>query len=263
MTSERPATAPATASAAVPTAGSPAGSPAVPAAVLRDVVGVLGDVLRKRPEAIDPEQTFQSLGMDSLLTVELVAVVNARYGTEILPTDLYDHPTPESFARQVAAELERVGTVVPAGVPTALPAGVPAADRAARTGTAEPVAVVPAAAGTEEIARALREQLAAVLCCDVWDVGSDTDFATLGLDSILGAEFVATINRTFGLQERAVVLYDHPDITALAAHVAELLGAAARIPATVGAAGLDVLLDAVRDDRLTVDEALVLLARRS
>ncbi len=230
MTSERPAPVP----------------PAVPPAVLRDVVAVLGDVLRKRPDVIDPEQSFQSLGMDSLLTVELVAVVNARYGTAILPTDLYDHPTPESFARQVAAELDRVGTTVP----------VAAADRTAPARTAAPAA-------TEEIARALRDQLAAVLCCDVWEIAPTADFTTLGLDSILGAEFVATINRTFGLQERAVVLYDHPDITALAGHVADLLDAGPCVPAAVAASELDVLLDAVRDDRLTVDEALVLLGRRS
>ncbi|MCY0935092.1 acyl carrier protein [Streptomyces sp. H34-S4] len=233
--------------------------PAVPADVLTDVVGVLGDVLRIKPEKIDPEQSFQSIGLDSLLTVELVAVVNARYGTAIVPTDMYEHPTPASFARQVATELKRVGTTVPAAAQAWAAEAAGAAQSAApQSPAAEPTATAVA----EEIEGVLREQLAAVLCCDVWDIGPAATFSRLGLDSMLGAEFVATINRTFGLQERAVVLYDHSDLAALARHVAEQLGTAPCVPATVAVHELDVLLDAVRDDRLTVDEALVLLARR-
>ncbi|MEV4194510.1 acyl carrier protein [Streptomyces toxytricini] len=229
-----------------------AGAP-VPDDVLADVVGVLGDVLRIDAARIDPRQTFQSLGMDSLLTVELVAVVNARHGTAILPTDLYDHPTPESFAAQVAAELPPTPAARPGPGSGRLPAEAPPA--AAEAG-------LPPSPPAGEIAEVLREQLAAVLGCDVWEIGPAADFTSLDLDSVLGAEFVATLNRTFGLRERAVVLYDHPDLAALSEHVAALLRAAPRrTPATLGARELDVLLDAVRDDRLTVDEALVLLSR--
>ncbi|GGS92673.1 acyl carrier protein [Streptomyces sp. KD18] len=228
-----------------------AGAP-VPDDVLADVVGVLGDVLRIDAARIDPRQTFQSLGMDSLLTVELVAVVNARHGTAILPTDLYDHPTPESFAAQVAAELHRAAAPRPGHGSGRLPADTPPAPAEAGLPPSPP------AGGVAEV---LREQLAAVLGCDVWEIGPAADFTGLGLDSVLGAEFVATLNRTFGLRERAVVLYDHPDLAALSEHVAATLRAAPRTPATLGARELDVLLDAVRDDRLTVDEALVLLSR--
>lgn len=86
------------------------------------------------------------------------------------------------------------------------------------------------------------------------------------MDSVIGAELVTCLNRTFGLRELAVTLHDHPDLAALAAHIATRTGAAplAAEPAagTVHGTELDVLLDAVRDDRLTVDEALVLLGRR-
>ncbi|PRH77826.1 hypothetical protein C6N75_18305, partial [Streptomyces solincola] len=74
------------------------------AGVLAPVVGSLADVLRLRPERIDPEQTFRSLGLDSLLTVEYVATVNAHYGLKIKADALLDHPTPLAFARHVARE---------------------------------------------------------------------------------------------------------------------------------------------------------------
>ncbi|MEU9181132.1 acyl carrier protein [Streptomyces sp. NPDC048550] len=281
-----------------------------PADVLTDLIGVLGDVLRVKPEKIDPEQTFQSMGLDSLLVVEFVAVVNTRYGLRVLATDLYDFPTPASFAREVAraasnAAVAPVSAPVPYAVSAAAVAAAAAAPRPAAAAPAPATGLerqVPPAAAATRIAEVLREQLAGILCCDPWDIDTTAAFNVLGVDSIVGAEFIAVVNRTFGLQERSVLLYEHPNLAAMAAYIATRTGAAAQdltpAPAALGspvprapepvfrpAAGsaaaaparttaaapavrplpggdLDVLLDAIRDDRLTVDEALVLLARR-
>ncbi|MFJ3927871.1 acyl carrier protein [Streptomyces sp. NPDC090022] len=262
--------------------------------VLADVIAVLGDVLRVKPEKIDPEQTFQSLGLDSLLTVEFVAVVNARYGTQVPATEIADQPTPVAFARQVAREAGVGGRgAVGAGQGGAALAAVGPAGAVGSVGSAVGGARG-AAAGVGDVGdvvEVLREQLAAILCCDAWDIDPGEAFGVLGLDSILGAEFVSVVNRTFGLRERSVVLYDHPNLTAMAVYVAERAGVGSRggagggrgsggvgsalgagVGVGVGAgsvsalaarvAELDVVLDAVRDERLTVDEALVLLGRR-
>ncbi|MFE5512152.1 acyl carrier protein [Streptomyces sp. NPDC056529] len=264
-----------------------------PGDLLTDVLTVLADVLRVRPERIDPEQTFQSLGFDSLLTVEFVAVLNARYGLRILPTELYDHPSPAAFARRLARE-EGLSEGTGAGsVPGAGP--VPGAGAASVSATvradgpyASDVHTVPYASDTHPVpygesrpesgSRApadggaildvLREQLAAILGCDAWEIDPSASFPLLGVDSIIGTELVTVLNRTFGLRERAAALHDHPNLAALAAHVAVRTGAAPAPAPAASAAGtaahgteLDVLLDAVRDDRLTVDEALVLLGR--
>ncbi|MFF4851225.1 phosphopantetheine-binding protein [Streptomyces sp. NPDC001194] len=296
--------------------------------VLTDLIGVLGDVLRVKPEKIDPEQTFQSMGLDSLLVVEFVAVVNTRYGLRVRASDLYDFPTPVSFAREVAraasgaaaAPVPPVPAAVAAGAPAvaaeyeapaafAFPAAAPAAAPApAPAASALAERQAPAAAAATRIAEVLREQLAGILCCDPWDIHNTAAFNVLGVDSMVGAEFIAVVNRSFGLQERSVLLYEHPNLAAMAAYIATRTGAAAqavqaaqaRTPAprtpepalrpavaaaavAAGVAGaaaaaattspatavrrlpggdLDVLLDAIRDDRLTVDEALVLLGRR-
>ncbi|MFE2876873.1 acyl carrier protein [Streptomyces roseus] len=302
-----------------------------PADVLTDLIGVLGDVLRVKPEKIDPEQTFQSMGLDSLLVVEFVAVVNTRYGLRVRATDLYDFPTPVSFAREVARAASGAGSAAP--VPAAA-APVPVAAPAAAMGYEAPPAApapaarqAPAAAAATRIAEELREQLAGILCCDPWDINTTAAFNVLGVDSMVGAEFIAVVNRSFGLRERSVLLYEHPNLAAMAAYIATRTGAAAQAvqeaqvaqaaqaaqavhtahtartaqdfapaprmpepayrPAAAGAASavpavaavaavagpgpaarplpagdLDVLLDAIRDDRLTVDEALVLLGRR-
>ncbi|MFE5829100.1 phosphopantetheine-binding protein [Streptomyces sp. NPDC056488] len=253
-----------------------------PGDLLTDVLTVLADVLRVRPERIDPEQTFQSLGFDSLLTVEFVAVLNARYGLRILPTELYDHPSPAAFARRLAREeglSEGAGAIPGAGpVPGARAASASATVRAGVPyasdvhpvpyGESRPESGSRAPADGGAILDVLREQLAAILGCDAWEIDPSASFPLLGVDSIIGTELVTVLNRTFGLRERAAALHDHPNLAALAAHVAVRTGAAPAPAPAASAAGtaahgteLDVLLDAVRDDRLTVDEALVLLGR--
>ncbi|MFK0049470.1 acyl carrier protein [Streptomyces sp. NPDC090741] len=268
-----------------------------PADILTDLIGVLGDVLRVKSEKIDPEQTFQSMGLDSLLVVEFVAVVNTRYGLRVRATDLYDFPTPVSFAREVArAASSAAGSAAAAPAPVAAaaapvaaagyeaPVAVPSASAASSASAAARQS--PAAAAATRIAEVLREQLAGILCCDPWDINTTAAFNVLGVDSMVGAEFIAVVNRSFGLQERSVLLYEHPNLAAMAAYIATRTGAAAQAvqaaqvaqaaqapaapAATAQAPGvrplpggdLDVLLDAIRDDRLTVDEALVLLGRR-
>ncbi|MFE9767981.1 phosphopantetheine-binding protein [Streptomyces sp. NPDC005808] len=247
--------------------------------VLTDLIGVLGDVLRVKPEKIDPDQTFPSLGIDSLLVVEFVAVVGRRYGIQVRATDLYDYPTPASFAQEIRRPTSSAAAVASSAAPPAVAAG-----------TQEP-----GPAPATRIAEVLRQRLAAILCCDPWDINTTAAFNVLGVDSIVGAEFIAAVNQTFGLRERSALLYEHPNLAAMAAYIAIRTGESvpepAPAPAPAPAAGaqvsesasrtahrplfrsapvvrpfpgrdLDVLLDAIRDDRLTLDEALVLLGRR-
>lgn len=212
-----------------------------PASGVADVVPVLADVLRLKPEKIDPRRSFRTLGLDSLRAVEFVAGVNARYGTRIRASELPDHSTPLSFARHVTRAL-RAGRTEAPGTATA-------------TLTA-PVAPVPAGGPGREVLDVLTEELARILCCDPWDIDVRAGFPVLGVDSVIGAEFVAAVNRVYGTRQRSGVLYDHPSPAALAAHITRLTSRSTT-PQDV-----ESLLDAVRDDLLTVDEALALLSRR-
>ncbi|KUN00467.1 hypothetical protein AQI95_34810 [Streptomyces yokosukanensis] len=232
-------------------------SSAPDADVLTQVVRMLADVLGLRPEKIDPEQTFRTCGVDSLLSVEYVATVNAYYGTAIKPATLIDHPTPQDFARYVAVE---TGAAPVGATPTPAPAAMPPAQTSAML--APPVSV-PA----PPVLDVLREEIARILCCDPWDIDADASFSTLGVDTGLAAEFVSVVNLVYGLHERSGVLYDHPNLTALASHISAQLPVGPD-PAAVlraqadGPMPLEELLDAVRDGRVTVDQALTLLPRQ-
>ncbi|MFE1948879.1 beta-ketoacyl synthase N-terminal-like domain-containing protein [Streptomyces sp. NPDC059524] len=276
-----PAPAPPQAQAPVPAAAPPVPQPAAapPAAprtdqVAEDLRDVLAGVLYMEPGDLDPEHTFQSLGVDSILSVEFIALVNAKFGTDLKATELYDHPTPSAFARRVAAAVAGQ-PAAPAPAPVQAPAPIAAAP--APVQAPAPIAPAPAdGARSAAVLETLREQLAETLYCDVWDVDVDATFNALGLDSILGVEFVAFLNNAYGLDEKAGVLYDHPSLTALAAHIAarsadrsapaataSSTAPSAPAPAQISAADLDALLGAVRDNRMTVEQALALLPQHA
>jgi acyl carrier protein len=255
----------------------PAVSPTPAADVLAELTAVLAGMMRIEPQTLDAQEPFRLLGLDSMLSVEFVAALNARYGTRIAATALYEHPTPQALARHVAAELGTPRPATPTDTPT-------------DTDTEADVDADVADVAVEAVTDTLREQLAGILHCGPGEIDVSAPFAALGLDSILAAEFLAGINRTYGLSEQADLLYDQPDLGAMAAYVSARaahrtpapgrLGAAFAVPAgqpgpfpagpapggaPVAPAGvdLDALLDAVRDEVLSIDEAAALLAAGS
>lgn len=228
--------------------------------VLTPLLAVLADVLRITPERIDPEETFRLLGVGSLLSVQFVAALNGHYGTDVRADVLLDHPTPAALARHLARTV----------LPRTAAAGAPAPARPAAS-TALPAQAHDDA--VEPVLETLREELARILCCDPWDIHTEAPFTLLGVDSVIASEFVAAVNRIYGLQERASTLYDHPDLVSLAVHVVavdpphqvpEILPAALGMTVP-GAAplGIGALLDAVRAGWLSVDDALGQLSHRN
>nr|2MF4_A Chain A, Hybrid polyketide synthase-non ribosomal peptide synthetase [Streptomyces virginiae]8A7Z_A Chain A, Hybrid polyketide synthase-non ribosomal peptide synthetase [Streptomyces virginiae] len=73
--------------------------------IAEEVARLLAGVLYLEPDRLDPEETFLTLGVDSILGVEFVAAVNAAYPVGVKATALYDHPTPAAFARHIAESL--------------------------------------------------------------------------------------------------------------------------------------------------------------
>ncbi|MER7188028.1 beta-ketoacyl synthase N-terminal-like domain-containing protein, partial [Streptomyces hyaluromycini] len=106
-----------------------------PLALVRTVAA---DVLGVTPgQELDPGRTFKELGLDSLGAVEFADRLSRATGRWLPPTLTYDHPTPLTLARHLAAET---------GDPGPGTAAAPGTTKAKAQGTAEaeddPVAVV-------------------------------------------------------------------------------------------------------------------------
>ena len=73
----------------------------------------------------------------------------------------------------------------------------------------------------EQLQQQLRASLAEALYMQVSDIDNDKPFVEMGLDSIVGVEWVKVISKQYGLSIAATRVYDHPNITALASFVAK------------------------------------------
>ncbi|WP_328666227.1 acyl carrier protein [Streptomyces sp. NBC_00322] len=175
---------------------------------LREATQVLARLLYRDAADIEPDLTFWLLGVDALLGAQFVALLNAACGSDVDVAELDDYPTPAALSRHVAAQLT--------GTPPPRPLG----ERAVPEPRPVPAGASRAGGGRADVLSVLREQLAETLCCDVFDIDTEATFRSLGLDPVLGAEFLDFVNGAYGIQARPAVLFDHPSLSALADHIA-------------------------------------------
>jgi len=162
----------------------------------------LAAVLYTSESQLDPQRSFVELGVDSILAIEFVRKISTILNCSVKVADLYDHLNLEGLARY----LDTTASVPP-------------------TVSSPPVASAPSS-----LLDRLREILAHVLYVQPDRISSQKSFADLGVDSILGVEFVRELNREFGVALSAATLYDYPQLDQLAAHLTDSLGSVPAIP---------------------------------
>jgi len=187
---------------------------------------------------IDDDRPFVDLGLDSIVGVEWVKNINKGLGLEIGATRVYDYSNLTALAAFVESQLSAVSATPPATPVQAVarPASVvqasPASDAQAVVAHAvveqaqqqhapsapQPAPVAQAVVGVDQDAlkRSLRTSLAQALYLDEDAIDDDRSFIDLGLDSIVGVEWVKMINKAYGLEISATRVYDYSNIQALA-----------------------------------------------
>jgi acyl transferase domain-containing protein/NADPH:quinone reductase-like Zn-dependent oxidoreductase/aryl carrier-like protein len=178
----------------------------------------LAAALYLRPEDVDLTRPFVEQGLDSVVGVEWVRSLNATFRLNIAVTKLYDYSNIRALAVFVEEQLGR---------PSAAAASGPAPARhrdtvgAAGAGTA--------AGGPRRsssvVKQELRQSLAKALYLDEHAIREDQPFVDLGLDSVVGVEWVRTLNQRYALAMQATRLYDYATIEALASHIVDELQA--------------------------------------
>ncbi|MCR9062192.1 MAG: acyl carrier protein, partial [Rhodobacteraceae bacterium] len=63
-------------------------------------------ILYLESDTIDRQQSFIDLGLDSVLAVEWVQTIRAKYGVKIPATKVYDYSTVEALAAYLASQSE-------------------------------------------------------------------------------------------------------------------------------------------------------------
>ena len=79
------------------------------------------------PDAVADDREFQELGFDSLTAVDLRNRIKAAVGIEMVPTIVFDYPTPTVLAKEITRQLQETsGLGVPAGAAGSVPGSITA-----------------------------------------------------------------------------------------------------------------------------------------
>ncbi|MEZ4737574.1 MAG: beta-ketoacyl synthase N-terminal-like domain-containing protein [Caldilineaceae bacterium] len=153
-----------------------------------------------------------------------------RPATQPTPPPIVDSTvTPAAPKRQLQPLTAAQSEVMPKPVAAAPIATVTTPQAAPLTKAAQPAPTpVPSAAkpaaNLDELILTLKQTLANILYIEDAQSLSELDKLTdQGMDSVTGVEFINIINARFGLELKAVVIYDYPSIQELAGHMLEVL----------------------------------------
>jgi polyketide synthase PksN len=125
-------------------------------------------------------------------------------------------------------------------------------------------AAVPAdtIAAHQSIQEKLVGSLASILFMKEVEIDLESTFIDMGLDSVIGVEWVQSINRQFGLKIAATKLYDHPNIPAFTSFLEKEISRLGdpsigkrSLPTVPSPLSLDEILDLVRQKSLDIAQA--------
>jgi len=224
-----------------------AGAPGVgaPLATIRERLATsLAAALYLDVSELDESKKFVDLGLDSIVGVEWIRAINRELEAGLSVAHIYEHPTLSELAAFVHQGLrERPATTAPPARPETPAATNPAsasADTRATEDQPSPALDEHGERPTREAAQSLSQpdleaslgaSLAAALYLDLGELAIDKKFIDLGLDSIVGVEWIRAINQAHGTSLEIVEIYNHPTIRELAAFLKQGLESSDRAPA--------------------------------
>ncbi len=198
----------------------------------------------ERPEDVSPERSFYDAGMDSLMMADFVGRLRTRLGGSFTRL-VFDHPSVSDLATHLLGHLdlgaaaglfsERVsGSAGAAGVTAA---GASASSAAGLPGGAASLVDVPPAEAEARVRTVLRAQIGEALGLDPAEpMRPDQAFTDMGMDSLLAADVAGRLKTHFGVSGSALV-FEHPTLDALTAHLVSRLATHGADPSRLARSG--------------------------
>ena len=175
------------------------------------LVAKLSDVLYLDQSAITDRKEFSKIGLDSVVGVELINLINTDYNTALEASCLYEYNNLQLLTEYLADELGLIGT--------------PTVETEKTVEAESPEVEINAIPdlNSDQLKSFLRTQLSKILYIEEQKIGDRTKFSTIGLDSVVGVEVVQVINDEYQTQIEAGSLYDYPDLESLTEFVSKQL----------------------------------------
>jgi polyketide synthase PksN len=218
-----------------------------------ELIKSLAKALYMSPDDVDPDKEFVEMGLDSVVGVEWIQTVNKQYNTTIAATKVYDYPTIHQFVLFLKKELDRKEDESVKGLQV-LP--VKKHEIQPEPAVREPEASI----RVEVLQEELTESFAKALYMKPDEVDPDKEFVEMGLDSVVGVEWIQTINKKYGTAIAATKVYDYPNIRLFAEFLKNELKTKEEKGKTVNLkheipSSLDDLLEQVKQGSLDINQA--------
>ncbi|MFL0799415.1 MAG: amino acid adenylation domain-containing protein [Agarilytica sp.] len=183
------------------------------------VLQALSETLKIELSDIELSDNFSNLGLDSISGLSFIDRVNAKTGSSLDATNIYDYPKIDQFIEQLGNQdacvvLNDVQRSKSEMYQERLPTSV---------GNTEHNRESEIAASNDNILPStiseLRDIVVNIVGVDEDDVDDQCAFSDLGIDSISGQRFVGEINSTYSLSLNAQILYEHTNVESLAIYI--------------------------------------------
>nr|WP_240464227.1 SDR family NAD(P)-dependent oxidoreductase [Paenibacillus apiarius] len=222
-------------------------------ALLNELIGSLAQELYIDPSEIDVHKPFTELGLDSIIGVEWIRTLNKRYKTAVSTTKIYQYTNLLEFTDYISRELgkgkegkwkepkhTKPVTSKPENISLMpLSEGQPypmiqekrdvrailheASTRSGNGGNPEQNLKLKAEFSIETLLKDLSGSLAKELFIDLEDIDLEKSFTEIGLDSIIGVEWIRAVKKRFKTSIGTTKIYQYPTLPEFAEYLLGLL----------------------------------------
>ncbi|AYK27033.1 beta-ketoacyl synthase N-terminal-like domain-containing protein [Clostridium beijerinckii] len=241
----------------------------------------LEEVLYIADKEIDTNIKFVEMGLDSIIAVEWIKVINKKYKTNVNAANVYDYPTINDLAGFLRNQITIKEDVIsnkeignkeikidvyskPKSKPVIKLVPLLEDDKEKDNINEEKVSLDhmyilegKCSMNINDLQGELKESLAEVLYITGKDIDSNAKFIEIGLDSIIAVEWVRIINKKYKININAANVYDYPNISELSQYIMKYLNESGEVKQF----SLDEVFSQVYEGRLDIKEAEVLIKK--
>lgn len=174
---------------------------------LRDILYLDSEIRLDKP--------FVELGMDSVIGVEFINILNKIFNIRLEATRLYDCPTVQQLSEHIAGVLNSKTPVQKTIANTV--------SSLQHNSNVQVNAIVDEVHDNNEVFEKVSEILKSILYLE-GNIPDDKPFVELGLDSVIGVEFINSLNKQFGIKLEATRIYDCSTVRLLSDHIRDTYG---------------------------------------
>lgn len=261
-------------------------STAAAESIQEELAASLANILAMKRADIDMNTRLIDLGLDSIISLEWIQAINKQYGTAISVSQIYDYPNIRLLAGFLEQELKKQNSRFPGNsaasfpnkpvreITLPLPGSAPVRFTTTSMVTAsksietkEYLDPRPLAIPVQLLQEELAVSLAEILNMKRSDIDPDARLIDIGLDSIVGVEWIRAVNQRYYTEIPANIIYNYPNIREFAGFLAGELnkdqGESNQQTKSIPSPSLHELIQQVQQGTMNIEEADRLLQQIS